>query len=120
MKSRGASRIRLNHFHTGANSFADDLPRKCAWHLSPSRSLRPRFGLRLRLRERERLRERLRSRRFFRALPSESEPASRALTCLALRFLSVSPSSYLRDEHVAAMRRELEVKSQTRKLASHL
>ena len=98
---------------------ADDLPRKWAWHLSPSRSfLRPRFGLRLR--ERERLGERLRSRRFFRALPSESDPASRALTCLALRFLSTSPSSYLRKEHVAAMRRKLEVKSQTRKLASHL
>ena len=40
---------------------ADDLPRKRASHLSPSRSLRPRFGLR----ERLELDERDRSRRFF-------------------------------------------------------
>ena len=55
---------RLNHwvdFHTGAYSFAEDLPRKCAWHLSPSRSLRPRFGLR----DRSDDDERDRSRRFF-------------------------------------------------------
>ena len=40
---------------------ADDLPRNRASHLSPSRSLRPRFGLR----ERLELDERDRSRRFF-------------------------------------------------------
>ena len=56
-------------------------PLKSASTRSPSRGFFERFGLR--------------SRRFFRALPSESEPASRDLTCLALRFLSVSPSSYL-------------------------
>ena len=41
--------------------FADDLPRKRASHLSPSRSFRPRFGLR----ERLELDERDLSRRFF-------------------------------------------------------
>ena len=41
--------------------FADDFPRNRASHLSPSRSLRPRFGLR----ERLELDERDLSRRFF-------------------------------------------------------
>ena len=44
-----------------ASYFADDLPRKRASHLSPSRSFRPRFGLRDRSDEDERDR----SRRFF-------------------------------------------------------
>ena len=43
-------------------SFPDDLPRKRASHLSPSRSFLPRFGLRDRSDDED---ERDRSRRFF-------------------------------------------------------
>ena len=57
----GVGERRVTHRRTPRPYLADDLPRKRASHLSPSRSFRPRFGLR----ERSDEDERDRSRRFF-------------------------------------------------------
>ena len=57
----GSVASRLDGQRTPRPYLADDLPRKRASHLSPSRSFRPRFGLR----ERLELDERDLSRRFF-------------------------------------------------------
>ena len=77
---------------------ADDLPRKRASHLSPSRSLRPRFGLRDRSDEDERD---LSRRFFFERLSSLFDRLRLRLFArvtvmnFLFTYVSISPSSYL-------------------------